>query len=178
VKEPSSPTDGNQLQAVVVTENAQDVAEIDLDRWGALAEDVLRAEGASGELTLTFVDIADIVELKVEHFGDAGEYPTDVLSFPIDDEDPVIDGVPRLLGDVVVCPEVAMGQAPAHAGTFDDEVALLVVHGVLHILGFDHATESEQTEMQAREREHLMNSFWQGEMPKGFSFDHRSEVGS
>ena len=177
MKEPSSPTDGDQLQAAVVTENAQGVVDIDLDRWGALAEDVLRAEGASGELTLTFVDIDDIIELKVEHFGDLGEHPTDVLSFPIDDAGPGVDGVPRLLGDVVVCPEVAMGQASAHAGTFDDEIALLVVHGILHILGFDHASESERTEMQARERQHLMNCFWQGEMPKGFSFDHRSEVG-
>ena len=178
MKEPSSPTDGNQLQAVVVTEDAQHVVEVDLDRWGALAEEVLRAEGASGELTLTFVDIADIVELKVEHFGDAGEHPTDVLSFPIDDDDLGIDGVPRLLGDVVVCPEVAMGQASTHAGTLDDELALLVVHGVLHILGFDHATESEQAEMQAHEREHLVKYFWRGDMPEGFSFDHRAEVGS
>ena len=63
MKEPSSPTDGSQSHAVVVTENAQDVVHVDLDRWGRLAEAVLRAEGESGELTLTFVDAADIIEL-------------------------------------------------------------------------------------------------------------------
>lgn len=178
MKEPSSPTDGDRDQVVVVTENAQDVVDIDLDRWGRLAQEVLRAEEVTGELTLTFVDVADIVELKVEHFGGAGDYPTDVLSFPLDDGAPAADGIPQLLGDVVICPEVAMNQATSHAGSFDDEVALLVVHGILHILGFDHATKSEQMEMQDRERTHLMNCFWRGEVPDGFSFDHRSEVGS
>ena len=178
MKEPSSPTDGNPNEVVVVAENAQDEVEIDLARWGALAEDVLNAEGVTGELTLTFVGVADIRELKIEHFGEAGDYPTDVLSFPLDDGMPVADGIPRLLGDVVVCPAVAKEQAPSHAGSVDDEIALLVIHGILHILGFDHATAGEQTEMQARERKHLMNFFWHGEAPDGFSFDHRAEVGS
>ena len=80
--------------------------------------------------------------------------------------------------DLAVCPAVAKEQAPSHAGSVDDEIALLVVHGILHILGFDHATAGEQTEMQARERKHLMNFFWHGEAPDGFSFDHRAEVGS
>jgi probable rRNA maturation factor len=178
VKEPSSPTDGNLNEVVVVTENAQDEVEIDLARWGALAKDVLSAEGATGELALTFVGVADIRDLKLEHFGDAGDYPTDVLSFPLDDGMPVADGIPQLLGDVVVCPAVSKEQAPLHAGNVDDEIALLVVHGILHILGFDHATAAEQTEMQAHEREHLVNFFWHGEVPDGFSFDHRAEVGS
>ena len=60
-----------------------------------------------------------------------------------------------LLGDVVVCPAVAVANAPAHAGSYDDEVALLVVHGVLHLLGMDHATDDERDAMQARERELL-----------------------
>lgn len=178
MKEPSSPTDGSRAEVVVVTENAQDAVEIDLERWGALSRDVLSAEAVTGELTLTFVSEAEILELKVEHFGDAGEHPTDVLSFPLDDWAPVADGVPQLLGDIVVCPEVAMRQASSHAGAIDDEIALLVVHGILHILGFDHATESEQIAMQAREREHLMNHFWHGEVPVGFSFEHRTEIGS
>ena len=178
MKEPSSPTDGHRTDVVVVTENAQDDVEVDVDRWGALARDVLIAEAASGELTLTFVGVADILELKVEHFGDAGEHPTDVLAFPLDEGLAIVDGVPQLLGDGVVCPEVALQQASSHAGTFDDEIALLVVHGILHILGFDHASEFEQSAMQAREREHLMNYFWHGEVPDGFSFDHRTGVDS
>jgi probable rRNA maturation factor len=60
-----------------------------------------------------------------------------------------------LLGDVVVCPAVAARQAPTHAGSYDDELALLVVHGVLHVLGMDHAEPDEAARMQARERELL-----------------------
>ena len=63
--------------------------------------------------------------------------------------------VPLLLGDVLVCPTVAARNAPTHAGTYEDELALLVVHGVLHILGMDHADDAEAAAMQAREREHL-----------------------
>jgi probable rRNA maturation factor len=55
----------------------------------------------------------------------------------------------------VVCPSVAARQAPAHAGSYDDELALLVVHGVLHVLGMDHAEPDDATRMQARERELL-----------------------
>ncbi len=60
-----------------------------------------------------------------------------------------------LLGDVVVCPAIAARQAPAHAGSYDDEIALLVVHGVLHVLGMDHAEPADEAAMQARERELL-----------------------
>ena len=60
-----------------------------------------------------------------------------------------------LLGDVVICPTVARRNAPEHAGTYEDELALLVVHGVLHVLGMDHAEPDETAAMQARERELL-----------------------
>jgi probable rRNA maturation factor len=68
--------------------------------------------------------------------------------------------MPLLLGDIFICPTVAARNAPAHPGThapvhhgtLDDELALLVVHGVLHILGYDHAEPDEETAMQARER--------------------------
>ena len=59
--------------------------------------------------------------------------------------------MPVLLGDVVVCPAVAADQAPTHAGTLDDELALLVVHGILHVLGHDHAEPDETAAMRARE---------------------------
>ncbi|HEY6414947.1 MAG TPA: rRNA maturation RNase YbeY, partial [Acidimicrobiales bacterium] len=68
---------------------------------------------------------------------------------------------PLLLGDVVVCPAVAERQAPEHAGSYDDELALLVVHGVLHVLGHDHAGVDEAAIMQARERE-LLQRFHRG----------------
>lgn len=155
-------------------------AALSTERWAALAAAVLRDEGiASGELGLRFVDAEPMAELNRAHMGASG--PTDVLAFPIDaidDADPSggvrarafpidasngADGGPqppgpvRLLGDVVVCPEYAAVQAADHAGAghdggLDDELALLVVHGVLHVLGYDHACDEDAAVMRDRER--------------------------
>ena len=142
-------------------------APVDGPRWSRMAEAVLAAEGVEGEVevSILFVDEAHITELNREFMGHEG--PTDVLSFPLDgvadagtsgltpplaQSLPDLDDQPLLLGDVVVCPVVAARQAPEHAGSYDDEVALLIVHGLLHLLGHDHAAERERTEMQARER--------------------------
>lgn len=158
--EPPSPT--------VFGSDEQSAEFVDLDRWVELATSVLDASGVSaGELSLLFVDETTMTGLNREHMGSNG--PTDVLAFPIDDEITAgpdragssLDGVPSLLGDVVICPSVAARQAPEHAGTYDDEIALLVVHGVLHILGMDHAEDAERAEMQARERE-LLDRFHHG----------------
>ena len=137
---------------------------IDSDRWADLARAVLDAEGAEGELTLTFVDVAEMTALNGEHMGKAG--PTDVLSFPLDDEP--MPGVPTLLGDVVICPAVAADQFADHAGTFDDELALLVVHGILHVLGHDHDEPDETAVMRRRERELLEAHHWGRPAPDGF----------
>ena len=91
---------------------------------------------------------------------------------------PTIAGVPVLLGDVVVCPGVAAEQAASHAGTLDDELALLVVHGVLHVLGHDHADPDEAELMRARELEHLQRHHWHGPVPAGFRQEHDGEEGS
>ncbi len=154
----------------------QDDEAIDVARWVRLAEQVLAAEGIrrTCELSLLFVDEGAMAELNERHMGATG--PTDVLAFPIDedglehgrwpdngttgpDRPPVdVDDIPSLLGDVVVCPAVAARQAPEHAGgdhhtgSLEDEVALLVVHGILHVLGMDHAEPEETTAMQAKER--------------------------
>jgi probable rRNA maturation factor len=80
--------------------------------------------------------------------------------------------MPLLLGDVVICPAVAARQAPEHAGTVDDELALLVVHGVLHVLGHDHADDEERLIMQARERELLELYIWHGPAPSTFRQEH------
>jgi len=146
---------------------------IDVARWCALADAVLRAESASGELTITFIDEADIAELNAEHMGKTG--PTDVLSFPLDDLDPddrPVSGVPTLLGDVVICPAVAARQFADHAGTFDDEVALLVVHGILHVLGHDHAEPEEAAVMRSREMALLCAHHWHEAAPFGFRLTH------
>jgi probable rRNA maturation factor len=145
---------------------------VDLGRWVALATAVLTDSGVRGEaeLSLLFVSEAVIAELNQRYMDKEG--PTDVLAFPIDDpidsgrwpdsgstgpdrEPPELGELPLLLGDVVVCPAVAARQAPTHAGSYEDELALLVVHGVLHVLGMDHAEPEETAAMQARERELL-----------------------
>ena len=172
MSDPPSLTVGTDSTVVVVGADEQSEVDIDVDRWCRLATATLRDAGRTGELTLTFVDRAEIAELNEQHLGEAGQ--TDVLSFPLDaaSSATLADGVPVLLGDVVICPAVARDQAPAHAGTLDDELALLVVHGVLHVLGHDHATEGETHEMQTRERELLERHHWGGPTPPGFRQEH------
>lgn len=137
---------------------------VDTERWARLARAVLRDEGiGSGELGLRFVDAGAMAELNLAHMGTAG--PTDVLAFPIDGGHggAPASGPAVLLGDVVVCPAYA-AQAngdPAASGNSRpsgdpaDELALLVVHGVLHVLGYDHAHEAESAAMQTREQQLL-----------------------
>lgn len=162
---------GDEGDIEVFVADEQDAHPVELDRWEALARSVLAAEGVSGdaELALLFVDEVTMAELNQTFMGHEG--PTDVLAFPIDDDDVLVgrspDGstsgpdrspaseVPLLLGDVVVCPAVAARNAPSHAGTYVDELALLIVHGILHVLGHDHAEPEETATMQAKERELL-----------------------
>jgi probable rRNA maturation factor len=158
------PPDGEVGEVKVFGADEQQAAPVDLRRWVDLARNVLMAEGVCGdaELSLLFVDEDTICGLN-RRFMDA-DGPTDVLSFPIDAPggapatraDTSTPGpAPLLLGDVVVCPAVAERQAPEHGASYDDELALLVVHGVLHVLGHDHAEIDEAELMQARERELL-----------------------
>ncbi len=169
--EPSSPTgvDAPLPVQVVVADEQTDLV-IDAMRWSELAAAVLRSEGRSGELTLTFVDRDEIAALNEEHLGQDG--PTDVLSFPLDDDPSDVAAGPVLLGDVVICPAVAAEAASGHAGTVDDELALLTVHGVLHVLGHDHAVPDDRAVMQAAELEHLRVHHWNGPAPAGFRQEH------
>lgn len=174
---PRPPRAGPEGDVAVYGTDEQSAREVDVVRWVDLAREVLVAEGVRGEaeLSLLFVDEEAIAELNSRFMEKDG--PTDVLAFPIDEpvsgrwpdagttgpdrDDPDEDDLPLLLGDVVVCPAVAARQAPEHAGTYDDEMALLVVHGVLHVLGHDHAEPDEAELMQARERE-LLDRFHRG----------------
>lgn len=124
-----------------------------------LAQTALEAEGlpAATQLSITLVDSERMAELNNEYMGMKG--PTDVLAFPIEDfkklpvPDP--DGPPLLLGDVIICPSVVHGNAAAAAVAFEDEMALMVVHGILHLLGRDHVIDAEAELMEQREREIL-----------------------
>lgn len=168
----------------------QSDVELDLEQWQRLALAALLDEGVRGlcELSVLFVNEDDMADLNVLHMGAAG--PTDVLAFPIDAHDvtALVDGsgpsrgpdrapvdpgdLPLLLGDVVVCPAVAARQASDHAGTLDDELALLIVHGVLHVLGHDHGEPDEAELMRRREREILERHHWRGTAPATFRQEH------
>ncbi len=169
--DPISPTgvDSSRHVEVVVADEQSDVS-IDATRWAALAAAVICDEGRSGELTLTFVDRDEIATLNAEHLGKDG--PTDVLSFPLDDDPSDVVAGPLLLGDVVICPSIAAASAPDHAGTLDDELALLTIHGVLHVLGHDHAEDGERAAMQAAELRYLQTHHWSGPAPAEFRQEH------
>lgn len=163
----------NASDAVVVAADERSIDDaadnpVDVARWKRLAEQCLRAEGVAGELTLTFIDRDEIAELNEQYMGKSG--PTDVLSFPLDEPDST--EIPILLGDIVIAPLVAAEQFAEHAGTYDDELALLVVHGVLHILGHDHAEPDETAIMRERELALLGAHHWSGPAPTGFRQVH------
>jgi probable rRNA maturation factor len=112
-------------------------ADVPEDDAVTLARRVLEDEGVrEGELGIAFVEPDEMRALKREHLG--VDEATDVLSFPLDGRDAVPEGVPRALGDVVLCPEVV-----------GDAWRAPLVHGLLHLLGYDHGAE-----MDARERVH------------------------
>jgi probable rRNA maturation factor len=121
---------------VVEVENRSGEA-VDEDGAAATARAVLAAEGVEeGELGIAFASADEMRALQRQHLGI--DEATDVLSFPLDGREPVPAGLPRALGDVVLCPAVV-----------GDAWRAPLVHGLLHLLGYDHGSE-----MEARERVH------------------------
>jgi probable rRNA maturation factor len=166
----------NAFAPVVIGADEQKDVDVDVARWVQLAQLVLTDErvderyGTDVEMSLMFVDEPTIAELNERFLGNAG--PTDVLAFPMDEElppggrqpdqggrgpgAPADPGdPPALLGDVVLCPAIAGRQAAERGIRADEEVALLVVHGVLHLLDYDHAEPEEAAAMRRREQELL-----------------------
>jgi probable rRNA maturation factor len=150
----------------------QSAVPVDVLRWVRLAQLVLEEERVppDAEVSVLFVAEDTIADLN-ERFLD-GSGPTDVLAFPIDDDSPPggrypdeggrgpgtpaeDDEPPIVLGDVLVCPAVAARQAAALGRSLDAELALLVVHGVLHLLDYDHAEPDDAVKMQRREADLL-----------------------
>ncbi len=125
----------------VLISNRQQV-QVDEAGLADLARRTLLAEGADGcELSVSFVDDEEMSELHRRFMGEEG--PTDVLSFPMDDE----EGGVRLLGDVVIAP----AYAGRNNGDLEAELRLLLVHGILHLLGYDHEEDLARGEMWARQ---------------------------
>jgi probable rRNA maturation factor len=164
----------------VFAADEQDDHPMEVARWSTLAQRVLAARGVKGEneVSLLFVDEDAMAALNQQFLGKGG--PTDVLSFPIEDEPgptgrspdlggsgPGVspeEGTLTLLGDVVICPAVAAVNAVEHEVSLEDEVALLVVHGLLHLLGLDHEDEAEAERMEALEQE-LLTRYYRAQVP-------------
>ena len=138
----------------VDVDDRQQAHEINTGQLATLLAATLCAQHGQGkaEVGLTFVDVDEMTQLNTAHMGGTG--PTDVLAFPIDGaagSAPVPDGQPAMFGDIVICPAVAERAPQALA----DELALLVVHGALHLMGHDHAEPEEAAIMKALEAEML-----------------------
>lgn len=135
-------SDGDQTPRILVS-NRQP-APLDEEGLIELARTCLAGEGAArSELSVSFVTAAEMADLHERYLGEEG--PTDVLSFPIGDTD---DGGARILGDVVIAPDVAAANRREDPAA---ELRLLLVHGILHLLGHDHEDEGERAEMWAKQ---------------------------
>jgi len=136
-------------------ESGVETDELALQRLAAFALERMHVH-PDAELAIVLVDEAAMEQLHVQWMDEPG--PTDVLSFPMDELRPGNEDdltPPGLLGDIVVCPQVATTQAAAAGHTPLDEMLLLTCHGVLHLLGFDHAEPDEEREMFGLQREIL-----------------------
>ena len=139
--------------------------EVDLTRVQSLAEHVREALRLHPlvDVGVIFVDEAPMTDLHVRWMDEAG--PTDVLSFPMDELRPGSEemlSAEGVLGDVVICPQVARRQAEAAGHEEINEILMLLTHGMLHLVGFDHAEPEEEKEMFALQKE-LLDSFYEVE---------------
>lgn len=140
----------------------ESAVEVDLDRVQALAihvRDELKLH-PQVDVGIIFVDEEPMTELHIKWMDEPG--PTDVLSFPMDELRPGSDLVPSpegVLGDIVVCPQVAATQAEKAGHATIDEILLLVTHGMLHLVGFDHAEPEEEKEMFGLQKQFLTSFY-------------------
>jgi probable rRNA maturation factor len=137
-------------------ESAAPVDEVAIQRLATFVLDQLHVH-PDAELAIVFVDEGAMEQLHVQWMDEPG--PTDVLSFPMDELRPGTEEEPTaagLLGDIVVCPQVAAAQAETAGHSALEEMQLLTCHGLLHLLGFDHAEPEEEREMFGLQRDLLV----------------------
>lgn len=140
----------------VNNESTIEVDEAALQRLASYALDAMHVS-PEAELAVLLVDEAAMEQLHVQWMDEPG--PTDVLSFPMDELRPGTEDQPSpagLLGDVVLCPQVAQAQADSAGHSLKEELQLLTAHGILHLLGFDHAEPAEEREMFGVQRDILV----------------------
>jgi probable rRNA maturation factor len=144
---------------VSVEVNNESGVDVDESEIVALARHVLGQMHVhrQAELSVVLVDETAMEQLHVQWMDEPG--PTDVLSFPMDELRPGTDGEDSpagLLGDVVLCPQVAAAQARQAGHSTAEELLLLTTHGILHLLGYDHAEPDEEKEMFGLQRKLLL----------------------
>lgn len=138
------------------------VDEVRVLKLASFALDHLRIH-PQAELAIQFVDEEPMTTLHIQWMDEPG--PTDVLSFPMDELRPGTDlelSAPGLLGDIVICPQVAETQAVAAGHDTINEILLLTTHGILHLLGYDHAEPDDEKIMFGLQRE-ILEAFYASE---------------
>ena len=143
-------------------ESAIEVDTLRVQRLATFVRDELKLHPMV-DVGIIFVDEAPMEDLHIKWMDEPG--PTDVLSFPMDELRPGSEEVPSpegVLGDIVVCPQVAAKQAQVAGHDPINEILLLVTHGMLHLVGFDHATPTEEQEMFSLQRS-LLEKFYEAE---------------
>ncbi|UDI78158.1 rRNA maturation RNase YbeY [Staphylococcus taiwanensis] len=141
-----------------------DHTELVKDEWYQQIDDLLsfakeqeRIE-EDAELSVTFVDKNEIQ--KINRMYRDKDKVTDVISFALEEDEPEIIGldIPRVLGDIIICTDVAEEQANAYAHSFERELGFLALHGFLHLLGYDHMNEEDEKEMFGRQ-DTILNAY-------------------
>ena len=167
--------EGDPVSIEVANESGIDVSEEELI---SVARFVIRKMKVNpvAELSMVLLDTAAMADLHMRWMDLPG--PTDVMSFPMDELEPggrpdAPEPGPSMLGDIALCPEFAAQQATAAGHTLGQELALLTVHGVLHLLGYDHAEPDEEKEMFALQRRLLEE--WVAEQVESYHQDRQSE---
>lgn len=136
---------------VIVTNEQSDLS-ISKKQVVAVVKTVLHLEGrACDEVSINFVTTEEICALHQDYFDDPS--PTDCISFPMSDGEST-QGI-QLLGDVFICPETAIEYAKENQVDLYEEVTLYIVHGLLHLMGYDDITELEQLSMREAEERHM-----------------------
>ncbi|ASE59269.1 rRNA maturation RNase YbeY [Staphylococcus saprophyticus] len=110
------------------------------------------------ELSVTFVDKDEIQEIN-KMYRDKDKV-TDVISFALEEDEPEITGIemPRVLGDIIICTDVAQEQADSYGHSFERELGFLALHGFLHLLGYDHMNEQDEKQMFGRQ-DQILNAY-------------------
>ncbi|HSS68250.1 MAG TPA: rRNA maturation RNase YbeY [Nocardioidaceae bacterium] len=148
------------MSVEVLNESGADVDVTEFARLSRFVMGRMRVH-PEAELCVKLVDEDTMAEFNKRYMGKDG--PTDVLSFPMDELRPAREGDVEeegILGDMLLCPQYAAAQAPSFSRSADDEMRLLTIHGILHLLGYDHAEPDEELEMFGLQARLLAE--WQG----------------